>query len=312
MIIKELYYINEQGFRVGPIPFDKIKSLQIKPDTYVWFDGIGNDWRRASDVEEIKQIFTSSKPSSPTPPPVPADAPKPFTPPQPDKQESTVTKPEAPKLKKPLSDKDKKVRMFILIFGVVFGLIATAVLLIPIPMIASAFNGKPIAVGSIFGALILILYLIAGIVLKSKRVLIPLIAMGVLFGGAQSLISFLRFDDGPNYSHGYLRTYSNGTYNSLGFKILPYGNDFALASSPWGDIVLEIRYYNNELIVKGYNDSGNSVFYESLPCYGYEDTYFGNLPYSDQQDIVTKLENYLSEEHSIYIYGTLYSSNIKS
>lgn len=308
MDIKEFYYINELGLRVGPVPFEKITSLQIKPDTFVWFEGLGDGWRRAADVEEIKRRFAPSKPSSPTPPPVPAEAPRPSSSTQTGKQESKMTK---IKEKKTLSDKDKKTRMFVLVFGVVFGLITTAALLLLIPMISSLLNSSPYVVGAIIGGVILLLYLLFGIIFKSKKIMIPLIVMGVIFGVAQPLISYSRFDYYPRYDQGFLQSHGD-VYNNLGLQILSNGNSNmrSIASSSWGDIILDIRYDNELITIKGYDHDGNSVIYDEISAPGYEIGPSLIPDYSDREEMAQQVESYLSNKYYISVHGKLNESNI--
>lgn len=337
MEIKELYYINEQGAQVGPVPFDKIKRVPIGPQTYVWFEGIGDGWRRAAEVEEIKRQFVAPK-KTPTPPPFPGAAPKPtyeqeaeatvVTPPSDPympKQNGVTPDPEKPKLpvnqpdqhviipqpeKKAgnLSSKDRKTRKLVIILSLIIGVIGSLILIFLNPIIASIFDTKPLIIGVIEGVLLFGACILIGALFKNKKVLGPLIGIGLLLGAAQPLVSFARFGDNGRYYHGFLQ--SDGVYNSLGVKILPYrylGGNYLWASSLEGYMMLDIRYSNQEINVTGYDDSGSIVFSDTVPCYGYETDENGKLTYGSKEEIARDLTSYLTNEHNVtVINGPLY------
>ena len=64
VVYKEYYYLDgcEQN---GPLDVDQLRTVGLKPDTFVWADGL-DDWKPAKDVEELKFIF--NKPLPPPPP----------------------------------------------------------------------------------------------------------------------------------------------------------------------------------------------------------------------------------------------------
>lgn len=342
MEIKELYYINEQGAQVGPVPFDKIKRVPIGPQTYVWFEGIGDGWRRAAEVEEIKRQFVAPK-KTPTPPPFPGAAPKPtyepeaeatvatppsgpFAPgqnvmtPEPKKPEPPVNQPDQhiiiPQPEKKtgnLSSKDRKTRKLVIILSLVIGFIGSLILIFLNPIIASIFDAQPLIIGVIEGVLLLGACILIGALFKKKMVMGPMLGIGLLLGATQPLVSYARFGDNGRYNHGFLQ--SNGVYNSLGFKVLPYrylGGNYPLATSSYGEyMMLDIRYYNQEIHVTGYDDSGSIVFSDTVPCYGYETDENGNLTYGSKEEIARDLASYLTNEHNVtVINGPLFSSQI--
>jgi len=61
---REYYYLdsNEQK---GPLHIDQLKSVGLKPDTFVWSEGF-DDWKPAKEVEELKIMFIKIPPPSPT------------------------------------------------------------------------------------------------------------------------------------------------------------------------------------------------------------------------------------------------------
>ncbi|MEM7105478.1 MAG: DUF4339 domain-containing protein [Bacteroidota bacterium] len=62
----EYYYVkDEQQF--GPFSFEGLKNEKVKPTYLVWREGF-DDWKIASEVEEIKELFKA------TPPPIPKAA----------------------------------------------------------------------------------------------------------------------------------------------------------------------------------------------------------------------------------------------
>lgn len=71
--MKEFYYINSAGAKVGPLPFTEIASHPVTAQTMVWIPGMA-DWQRAADVPSVMAYVTPSAPQTP---------PMPQTPPQP-------------------------------------------------------------------------------------------------------------------------------------------------------------------------------------------------------------------------------------
>lgn len=50
------YFYTENGNRFGPITYDQLKNVSIRPDTLVWFHGL-DDWTPARELEEMKPIL---------------------------------------------------------------------------------------------------------------------------------------------------------------------------------------------------------------------------------------------------------------
>ena len=75
--MKKYYYSDGQN-QFGPYDIEELKEKQIKKETLVWYEGLGN-WSKAGDIQDLAVLFksvppplTSSPPplSSPPPPPV--------------------------------------------------------------------------------------------------------------------------------------------------------------------------------------------------------------------------------------------------
>lgn len=62
------YYIAVNDKHEGPYEVAQLKMMNISPDTFVWCEGM-SEWKKASDVEEIRSVMIASSPS--TPPPFP-------------------------------------------------------------------------------------------------------------------------------------------------------------------------------------------------------------------------------------------------
>lgn len=60
------YYYSDGQQQFGPFSKKELKSNNITKETIVWYDGL-KDWTKASDVEELADLF----PVTPTPPPLP-------------------------------------------------------------------------------------------------------------------------------------------------------------------------------------------------------------------------------------------------
>lgn len=61
--MKQFYYSDGEG-QFGPLGLEALKSKGINKNTLVWTEGM-EDWKKASEVEELKEIFRS------VPPPLP-------------------------------------------------------------------------------------------------------------------------------------------------------------------------------------------------------------------------------------------------
>lgn len=60
------YYYSDGQQQFGPFSKKELKSNNINKETLVWYDGL-KDWTKASEVEELADLF----PVTPTPPPLP-------------------------------------------------------------------------------------------------------------------------------------------------------------------------------------------------------------------------------------------------
>lgn len=82
------YYYSDGQQQFGPFSKKELKSNNITKETLVWYDGL-KDWTKASEVEELADLFSSNA----TPPPLPKQ--KTTTPPPIPKQgnEKTIRKP---------------------------------------------------------------------------------------------------------------------------------------------------------------------------------------------------------------------------
>ncbi len=66
------YYLHDGLAQQGPYAFEELKDQVLKPDTLIWFEG-NTDWKRASEIDELKSLFTIAPPLpvSASPPPLP-------------------------------------------------------------------------------------------------------------------------------------------------------------------------------------------------------------------------------------------------
>lgn len=64
---KFYYYIDNQGKQCGPVEKERLASLGVTGDTYVWAEGMA-DWKHASEVSDVSYLL-------PTPPSAPATPP---------------------------------------------------------------------------------------------------------------------------------------------------------------------------------------------------------------------------------------------
>lgn len=65
-----VYYYSDGISQFGPFSKEEMKSMTIKPDTLVWFPGMP-EWKRASEVPEMREFIVI------LPPPLPKVAPQP-------------------------------------------------------------------------------------------------------------------------------------------------------------------------------------------------------------------------------------------
>lgn len=62
------YYTHSNGKQDGPFSIEELKIIQITRDTMIWFEGADN-WRKAIEVEDLKDLFKIIPPPLPTMPP---------------------------------------------------------------------------------------------------------------------------------------------------------------------------------------------------------------------------------------------------
>ncbi len=55
--MKQYYYANGDQ-QLGPFTFQELRSKNIKKETYIWYDGLG-DWKRAGELPELNPLFES-------------------------------------------------------------------------------------------------------------------------------------------------------------------------------------------------------------------------------------------------------------
>jgi hypothetical protein len=53
------YFIHNGQSEIGPFDFEQLKTLQLKNETPIWFEGLQN-WTTANNVEELKSIIHST------------------------------------------------------------------------------------------------------------------------------------------------------------------------------------------------------------------------------------------------------------
>ena len=55
------FYIHKDDQQQGPFTIDELKDLKITRETMVWFEG-ADDWKKAEEIEELKEIIKSIPP----------------------------------------------------------------------------------------------------------------------------------------------------------------------------------------------------------------------------------------------------------
>ena len=63
---KEYYYLDCSNEQRGPLDIEKLKSVELKPDTWVWTEGF-KDWKTLKEVEELQILLKMPPPPSSTP-----------------------------------------------------------------------------------------------------------------------------------------------------------------------------------------------------------------------------------------------------
>lgn len=54
--MKKYFYINAQNQQCGPVEAQQLPMLGVKPNTYVWTEGM-RDWERVANVSELSALF---------------------------------------------------------------------------------------------------------------------------------------------------------------------------------------------------------------------------------------------------------------
>lgn len=57
--MKEYYFSNGED-QEGPFNLNELEGKNIKPDTLIWYEGLG-DWTKAENIEEIKLVLKVNK-----------------------------------------------------------------------------------------------------------------------------------------------------------------------------------------------------------------------------------------------------------
>ncbi len=57
----EEYFVHLNGEQIGPLTLSQLKSLNISPDTPVWYKGLAN-WTKASEAPETASLFSANVP----------------------------------------------------------------------------------------------------------------------------------------------------------------------------------------------------------------------------------------------------------
>lgn len=55
------FHIHKDEQQQGPFTLDELRDLKITRETMVWFEG-ADDWKKAVEIEELKEIFKSVPP----------------------------------------------------------------------------------------------------------------------------------------------------------------------------------------------------------------------------------------------------------
>lgn len=98
------FYIHKDDQQQGPFSTDELKDLKITRDTMIWFEGADN-WKKAIEVDDLKEIFKS------IPPPIQTNTPV-TPPPLVDRKPKEGTKPI-------IDNKPKKINTTLIIVVVV-------------------------------------------------------------------------------------------------------------------------------------------------------------------------------------------------
>ena len=53
------YFIHNGQSEIGPFDFEQLKTMQLKNETPIWYEGLQN-WTTANNIEELKSILNSN------------------------------------------------------------------------------------------------------------------------------------------------------------------------------------------------------------------------------------------------------------
>ncbi len=62
--MKEFYYINAAGEKVGPLSLDEVSKHPVTSSTLVWLPGM-SDWQKAAEVPAVMACIVPSAPQTP-------------------------------------------------------------------------------------------------------------------------------------------------------------------------------------------------------------------------------------------------------
>ena len=66
--MKAYYIIDGSGKQSGPFPGENLRQHGITPQTYVWCEGMGDNWKKACEVAELAVLFAPQPQSNTTQP----------------------------------------------------------------------------------------------------------------------------------------------------------------------------------------------------------------------------------------------------
>lgn len=66
--MKSYYYIDSTGKSAGPVPGEQLPSMGVTAQTPVWCQGLGQQWKKAGEIEELRVLFVSPNPTQPIDP----------------------------------------------------------------------------------------------------------------------------------------------------------------------------------------------------------------------------------------------------
>lgn len=66
--MKSYYYIDSTGKSAGPVPGEQLPSKGVTAQTAVWCQGLGQQWKKAGEIEELRVLFVSPNATQPIDP----------------------------------------------------------------------------------------------------------------------------------------------------------------------------------------------------------------------------------------------------